>query len=210
MLRIGAALLAMATVTVGCATPTPAQRAEVLVHQLTPELFRRTILIEDDALDVEAMISTERGHTDRRGLLNIAWDDNFLRAYVDKRTGETRIQVYQFIMYEGNWRFYNRVNYETPTGPVQDELRIVARDVGSCDGRSGVCTHIESFVFDVDEGLLRTIAERYQPGQMAAWRFKFGAQRHQDWQGGLLPAEIVGFLAALDAYRERNGLPAPQ
>lgn len=176
---------------------------------MTPQQFQSSITIKDDALDTLAELNTSNGFQVKRGLLKIVWNDNFLRAFIDNKTGKTTIQLYEFVMYEGDWRYYNRVNFETPSGPKSAQLTSIARNVVTCAGSrygSG-CTLSEHFAFDVDEELLRTIANGYQPGAEKMWKFKYGAQRAEDWQSGLLPAEAAGFIAALDAYRSSKGLP---
>ena len=187
----------------GCATTMTEDQVEALVAAQTPETFDQTSIVKNDSLDTIATVSTEPGYQHRKGLLGVVWDDNFLRGFIDKKSGKTTIQVYQRITYEGDWRYYRTVNYETPDGPVSTPVLSISRDVVTCAGsRYSGCTLSESFAFEVDETLLRTIAERYEPGAMAAWRFKYGAQAAEDWQDGLLPAEVVGFLRALDRTRE--------
>lgn len=206
IVSVAAILSGCATATVPSAGTPVSPRTAQDALALTPDHFRQTAEIEDDSLDVTANINTRLGMAKKQGLLGIVWDDNFLRAIVDKKTGATVFQVYQWINYTGDWRFYNTVNFETPDGPSQASLTRISQDVLSCSGsRYGGCTHSEHFAFTVDEALLRTIAAGYRPGQEAVWRFKYGASQAEDWQDGLLPAEVAGFLQAVDAYREGKG-----
>lgn len=170
---------------------------------LTPEHFQSTATVDDDELDVTATITTQGGMVHRQGLLGIVWNDNFLRAIIDKSSGRTTFQVYQYINYEGDWRFYETVNYETPDGPRRERLLTISRDVVTCAGsRYGGCTYSEHFAFEVDEALLRRIAEGYVPGEASGWRFKYGARQFsEDWQEVILPAEVAGFLRIVDQYR---------
>ena len=182
-------------------------KAAKVALALTPEHFRSTAKVSDDSLDTTATISTEAGFQDKRGLLGIVWNDNFLRAFIDKKTGVATFQVYQRIAYSGDWRFYQQVNYETPDGPQAVEVTSIAQDVVGCSAYGG-CTHDEAFGFSVPESLLRRIASLYQPGVALGWRFKFKAKAGDDWQDGMLPAEIVGMLQVVDAYRRDHGLSA--
>lgn len=177
---------------------------------LTPEHFQAKADIKDSSLDTSATISTLDGFQVKHGLLKILWDDSFLRGIIDKKTGTVRIQVYQYMYYTGDWRFYNRATYETPNGPVDAKFIEISRDVLSCSGArygSG-CSHVEQFGFEVDEALLRAIAANYRPGASVAWQFKFFSKSGADWMAGLTPAEVVGFLRALDSYRSSHNLPA--
>lgn len=138
------------------------------------------------------------------------WDDNFLRAFVDEKSGRTTIQLYQVIYYQGSgWNFYQTVNFETASGPESRPVTIIKRDVDCSGSRYSGCTYVEHVGFDVDEKLLRIIAERYQPGQRAGWKFKFSAKSGKEYNDGMLPAEVAGFLETLDAYRTAKGLPKP-
>nr|DAQ12771.1 MAG TPA: hypothetical protein [Caudoviricetes sp.] len=190
---------------VGAVSPRSVEEAVAL----TPDHFKASAKIDDDDLDVVANISTLGGMVKRQGLLGVVWNDNFLRALIDKKTGRITFQVYQYINYEGDWRFYETVNYETPDGPVQKRLIQISRDVLSCSGSrySTGCSYSEHFAFEVDEALLRTIAAGYQPGAAVVWKFKFGAQRAEDWNDAILPAEVAGFLQAVDEYRAASSTP---
>lgn len=175
---------------------------------MTPDQFASCAAVSDDSLDVIATITTQPCFRETRGLLKIVWNDNFIRAHVDKKTGVATYQLYQSIMYEGDWRFYRTVNYETPDGPRSEPVTEISRDVIGCSGgryTSG-CTLSEHVAFSIDEKLLRTIATKWQPGVAAGWRFKFGAKAAQDWQDGMSAAEVSGLLQAVDRYRAARGL----
>jgi hypothetical protein len=168
---------------------------------LTPEHFAETAEIKDDDLETVATISTLPGYQRKRGLMKVLWDDNFLRAFIDKSTGKTTFQVYQIIPYSGRFRRYQTVNFETPAGPRSIPATTIDQSVDGCS-RYG-CSYTEHVGFDVDEDVLRAAAAAYRPGVAAAWRFKFKAQSGDEWQDGILGAEIVGLLTVVDAYRSR-------
>lgn len=192
----------------GCAsTSQQAKIADALA--LTPQHFRDTATVKDDSLDTIAQISTEPGFKDKKGLLGIVWDDNFLRAFIDKKTGATTIQAYNIVYYGGGWRFYRSANYETPNGPTSVALTVMGRDVDCTGSRYGGCHYWEHVGFSVDEALLRIVAAKYVPGEARAWRYKLRAQAGQDYNDGILGAEVVGFLGAIDAYRSRKNLTSP-
>ena len=186
----------------------PKQMQKLLA--MTPDQFAACATVSDDSLDVIAKITTEPCFRETRGLLKIVWNDNFVRAHIDKKTGAATYQIYQAIMYEGDWRFYRTVNYETPDGPRSEPVTEISRDVVGCSaGRySSGCTLSEHIAFSVDEKLLRTIAGKWQPGAVAGWRFKFGAKAAEDWQDGMAAAEVAGILQAVDKYRAARGLPS--
>ena len=188
----------------GCATTTESLTQTAL--NLTKEHFSNTATIKDDALDTTATITTFNGFQEKRGLLGVVWEDDFLRAFVDKKSGKTLIQVYQKLSYRGSgWHFFNTVNYETPTGPQSAQLTIIKRDVDCSGSRYLGCTYTEQVGFNVDESLFRTIAGKYAPGKLAGWKYKLSAKSGQDYQGTILASEIAGFMEKLDGYRSAKG-----
>lgn len=196
---------ALAVALAGCAGTRETQIQTAL--SLTKEHFKNTATIKDDSLDTTATITTVNGLQEKRGLFSIVWNDNFLRAFINKKTGLTTIQLYQVIYYQGSgWNFFQTVNYETPTGPESRPVTIISRNVDCSGSRYSDCTYTEHVGFDVDEKLLRAIAAGYRPGQHIAWKFKFNAKSGKDYNDGILPAEVAGFLEAIDAYRASRGL----
>jgi hypothetical protein len=188
-------------------TAAAAQKQSKLVQQLlamSPADFQQRITLKDDGLDTVARLSSENGFQEKRGLLKFQSYDNFLRAFVDKKTGRTEFQIYQWITYGGDWRFYDTVNFETPAGPDSKQLTVIDRDVTGCSQYG--CSFAEHVGFEVDERLLRQIAARANSPTEPIWRFKFGSKSGQEWQDGMSAAEVAGFLAAVDSYRIARGL----
>ncbi len=177
---------------------------------LTPEHFKSTAIVEDDDLEVTAIISTEKGSKRRQGLLHFVYEDNFLRAYIDKETGEVTYQVYQSIYYQASdWRFYLKANYETPDGLESANAELLKAPIAhgfDCPGHtSTVCTYNEHVGFSVDRELLDSIASTYEENKSVKWNFKFIPRDGEEFHDGLLIAEVVGFLQAVDAYKESKG-----
>lgn len=173
---------------------------------MTPDQFARCSKLSDDSLDMIATITTEPCFKDSRGLIKVVWNDNFVRAYVDKKTGTATYQIYQFMTYDQKPRLYHTAYYETSSGPRSVPVIEISSDIGSCGGPYGDCTFVEHIAFPVDEPLLRDIARKWQPGVGAGWRFMFSAPPAQDWQDGMSVAEIAGILQAVDKYRASKGL----
>lgn len=199
---------AMLAALLGVPAGANAQKQSKVMQQLlamSPADFQQRVALKDDGLDTVARLSSENGFQEKRGLLKMQWYDNFLRAFVDKKTGRTEFQVYQWISYSGGWRFYHSVNFETPAGPDSKQLTIIDRDVTGCSQYG--CSFAEHVGFEVDERLLRQIAARANSPTQPIWRFKFGSKSGQEWQDGMSAAEVAGFLAAVDQYRATRGLP---
>lgn len=193
----------------GCQT-----RQEKIDHviSLTKEHFRDTATVKDDDLEVVATIHTKYGFIEKHGLLGIQWDDNFLRAFVDKNTGNTTYQAYNIVYYKNKWRFYKWVNYETPDGPVAEDLTRIDSDVDCTGSRYGGCLFNEHVTFKVPESLLRTIAGKYEAtrGMQVGWKYRLKPQVGPNYNNAFLAAEVAGLLEAVDLYKERKGLNATQ
>lgn len=137
-------------------------------------------------------------------------DDNFLRAIIDKKTGNVTYQVYQSIYYQASdWRFYRKANYETPDGLELVDAKYLrpplAHNFDCSDHMSSVCAYNEHVGFSIDRELLEAIASTYEPGKSVKWRFKFIPRVGDEFNDGLLVAEIVGFLQAVDSYKKSVG-----
>lgn len=193
-------------VAAGCAMPMQQNQLEEALA-LTKEHFFSTASVQDDSLETTARVTTVNGFQEKRGLLGMVWDDNFMRAFVNKKTGATSYQVYQVIVYQApSWRFYNSVNFETADGPKSVAATIIDRDVSCRASRYSGCTYYEHVAFDVDEELLRKISSAYSPGQRIAWKFRFKSKAGVDHNDGMLLAEVAGFLDRVDSYRSANRL----
>jgi len=191
------------------ACETTEQRTQTALA-LTPEHFKSTaILVEDDSGGT-ALISTKSGFQQKQGLLRMVYDDNFLRAIIDKKTGNVTYQVYQSIYYQASaWRFYRKANYETPDGPESIDAKFLrpplAHNFDCPDHTSSACTYNENVGFSVDRDLLDRIASTYEPEKSVMWRFSFIPRVGDEFYGGLLVAEIVGFLQTVDSYKKSAG-----
>ena len=174
---------------------------------LTPEHFNITAIVVDDDSGDTALISTKSGFQQKQGLLRMVYDDNFLRAIIDKKTGNVTYQVYQSIYYQASdWRFYRKVNYETPDGPESVDAKFLrpplAHNFDCPDHTSSVCAYNENVGFSVDRELLESQVRMYEPNKSVKWRFKFIPRVGDDYSDGILVAEVVGFLQAVDAFKE--------
>ena len=129
-----------------------------------------------------------------------------MRAFIDKDTGKTSFQLYQFISYRRRgWAFFETVNFETLSGPQSKPVTVINRDVDCTGSRYNGCRYVEHIAFDVDESLLRNYAAKYSPGQYFGWNFKFTDKSGKDWKDGMLSSEIAGLLDKVDEYLNSKG-----
>ena len=121
-------LVVMATAISCCApntrmgTPPPmVTKEKVDALDLSKDHFKNSISIIDDPSDKVAELNTSNGYK--------ALNDSFLRAFINKKTGEISFQVYIIMCYEGLWRYYSSVNYEGAHELLSAKLTVFDRDM---------------------------------------------------------------------------------
>lgn len=169
---------------------------------LDPVHFERTARVQDSDLDLNATISTEEGFRYRGSFTDRVRSDNFLRAVITKRSGEATIQVYQSTVYNSPARHFRAANYQTASGLKSTPLTIISETEIACFGSS--CAYEDEVGFVVEEADLRQIAAAYDAGDRCPWRFKRIASGGEDWEDSMSPAEIMGLLRRLDAWRAQR------
>ena len=176
----------------------PAHAKDPALLSLTMEHFRDTATVKEDPLGAMTTISTENGFVERRGLMGMVWNDEYLTGVVDKKTDQKTFQVHAMITYRGNWRFYRNASYPTSGGPRSVPLAQIGKESDNC--AVGECIYTERVAFTIDEGLLRQLAGENTPGKPALWRYKLIAKQGPEYAGAISSAEIAGFLARVDDY----------
>jgi len=199
-------LLALAAVTgLSFAGAANAQTVQLPAKQtaLSADHFHAQAQVIDDPLDTETVISTERGFRAGKGVFRSPGNDNHLRAIVDKRSGATRFEVRQTLIYPGSSRDYSQVSHQTGEWPTTAPLTRIRDNAGHCFLFEAPEVCREDVAFEVAESELRRAA--VSPG---AWAFKFSSAKGYEHRTAITHAEIEGLLKAVDAYR--NTLPAIQ
>lgn len=164
--------------------------------------FAATATIKDDALEVSAVFSTEKGLQERRGLMGIVTEDQFLRAFHDKRSGARRYQVYVALTYKSDlWREPFEARYGTPL-----QTRSVARVMrqSDCKDRRKIdgCIRVEHVVFELAEAEFLRAAEATQADlETKVWDFKLKTKDGKDYVGTLPFAEFAGLARAMRAHK---------
>lgn len=203
-MRLALALAAM--LTANSATAQKMGKAEKAAIAATPEQIAASLPVQNDSLDTSIKISTESFYTLKQGLFGLAQSDKFARAFIDKKSGAATFQIYVWITYSGEWVFYDRANYETPSGPVATPTISIDRQVLACT-RYG-CAKSEHVAFTVPEETLRAVSSGATGGDGQTWHFKIAGRGGDTGPTELLKTEIAGLLLAVD--RERRALaPKP-
>lgn len=163
--------------------------------------FQARTQIIDDHLEPVTVISTERAFRSTRGLFKSPWNDNHLRAIVDKRTGEARFEVHQKIQYSGVHRGYGEANYQTTGWPVTASVTKIRDNAQNCALVEAAEVCFEDVAFTVDEAQLREIATAGGD----TWGFKFKSGVAHEHRAAIVPAEVDGLLRVVDDYRRTLG-----
>lgn len=173
---------------------------------LTKEHFSQTTTVKDDVLETVASFDTQRGFQ-YRGVL-AGSNDEFLRAFVDKKTGKVTYQLYQIIRYiDSGWHYYNQINYLTQAGTQTASALVISRDV-DCAGstaRKRGCEYEEHVSIPLDEAVVRWLASSYTPEKAVTMAYRVEAQAGEPSDERMLSAEAAGLVDRVDAYLVAKG-----
>ena len=174
---------------------------------LTPQHFVETATLIDDRMETTAVITTQNGFQIKQGLLKRVNNDGFFRAFIAKKTGKTRYQLYHTLTYVGEWVYFEQVNYEDVSEVQSKPLDVVSREVGYCSQILG-CFKNETVAFDVEEETLRRVAASYDPSGKgtSGWLYRLKAKNGVNRDEGMSPAEAAGILSAVDSHKTKLGL----
>lgn len=194
----------------GCVSTREATKRQIL--NLNTQHFKDTIIIKQVSSGDVTKFSTLKGYRHEK-YLGIGWLDSFLIGYLNNKTGKRHYHVYQFISYQGQgWRLYNRVNYETPEGTKSKPLISYHKELMNCSS-SRACTYEEHVVFDIEEALLRQIAERAPEtqgkttakGKVSAFLYKLSSKQGHNITYWLLPSEVAALMEKMDGRAHKKG-----
>ncbi len=175
-----------------------AQAKDPALLSLGMEHFRDTATVTDDPKSATTTVSTESGFAEHEGPMRMVWNDEYLEAVIDDRTGGQSFQVHAWVIYSRIWRDYETVTYQTPSGPRSAPATAIRRTSENC--AVGECTYTEHVAFPVEEKFLRELAAGYVPAKPALWRFRLLAKSGPEYSGELSNAEIAGLLAKVDEF----------
>ncbi len=169
---------------------------------MTPATVAAAVTVNDDHLESEVVLSTEKAFVPRSPA-HVALDDNHLRAVIDKRTGATRYEVHQSLRYWGDRRDFQAVHYQAADGLKKAPLTLARHGGDDCPNEEvmGACALTKRVVFEVDEPLLKMIAAGYMPGSRDGWAFKLKDRHGGDRTDLVAPAEAAGLIEAMTRYR---------
>lgn len=186
----------------GCAAATGQQQLAEAMAVPSSDVAK-SVTIKDDALETTAVFSTERVFQEKRGLMGIVSEDQFLRAFLDKKTGKRSYQVYVVLGYKADsWREPFQANFGTPltTRPVSRASR-----TSDCKDKRkiGGCIRVEHVVFELPESEFRRVVDTATPADLSGkvWVFKLKTKDGKDHAGQILLSEFFALKSAMEQHR---------
>jgi len=179
---------------------------------LDKQHFQQTVTIDDQPSETVVTFSTLKGFQERYGIYQVVWNDNFLRGFIDKTTGQKTFQVYNVIYYAGSgttdstWKNFSQVDYQTPKGEINEIVKVIKKHE-DCSSLPlyGQCLYSEHVTFEMSESLLRRLANAYTPLPQKYWQYiltaKSEANSEANHEDNFLLAELAGLLARMDKYK---------
>ncbi|SEH11328.1 hypothetical protein SAMN05428974_0195 [Sphingopyxis sp. YR583] len=196
-LTLGLATFVLASPAMANTPVVPRQLAK-----MDADAFRAKVTIDDDELEYITIISTREGFRKEQRLTSSASFDSHVEAHVNKRTGETRFEVHQFLRYRGSQRLYDTVHFADHDNELVVRPLDYARrgDDSMCPNSdfAGDCALTMRLMFSVDETSLRAAIDR---GDGWDLKFKGSPDGRDDFRIRIVSAEIEGLLLAVGDYR---------
>jgi hypothetical protein len=173
-------------------------KADVAALAYTPEVAASILDIDDDPFKKVITVSSKPFYVPKGS------SDQFLRAFIDRKTGDAQYQLYVTRTYGGSgWRFYRSITAIGPDGPVELKSDRIGSDV-DCS-RYG-CSYYEVIVGDVDASLLKAVSQGATAGTGDRWLWKLFSQYSNTFDGdeaGLYKTEVAGLLLGVEAIQRR-------
>lgn len=179
------------------------EKRKVAELALTAERVADLVSVNDDPMNLEVSMSTSLAFISNGAFTDRVRSDNFFRAFIDRKTGEAKYQLYQEIVYAGAMRRFDHANVMMPDGLRSWDLTVIAREVGSC--QYGICVDTETVAIKLAEADMLAIAGLQSSSPQALLAVRYKSHTGLDWNDEIAPAEATGLLMAVDAWRKIHG-----
>tara|TARA_R110002096_G_scaffold245529_2_gene437764 strand:+ start:56 stop:655 length:600 start_codon:yes stop_codon:yes gene_type:complete len=162
--------------------------------KLDVDHFKQHLTIEDDEFENIVVFSTHQG------LKNTSGTDEFLRGFIDKRTGIKTYQVYVSMKHRsGQWLYPYRASFGRPL--ITTQTKRIGSDV-DCYSRYSSCRYVEIVTFMIPEKEVLRVANNATPADFktSAWKFKIKTKASEDYLGAILLPEILALIDTMNNY----------
>lgn len=154
------------------------------------------IKVRGDALDPRITVSSygatqivEQGPSGSTTL-----ETAFLRAFIDRRSGEITAQVYAVIDYESDsWSNYDLATVQTLSGVSEKNVDQISSDVHCYN--SYICLYHEESVFPISFKDLESLAQTYDPkNPIFSMKYRLFSRSGNNFNDAIPINEIVAFV----------------
>lgn len=170
-------------------------------NSLDKEYFKQSVVIDEDTSKAVIIFSTVQGISQHKQNSNV-WSDNFIRGFLDKRTGSKTYQIYNVINYSGpgngqGWKIFSYADYQTLQGTKLTPITLLKKEENcSAIELYGKCIYTEHLAFKIDENPLKKIVGT----QAKKWEYHLISDSGYILTDQLLRTEIAGLLESMDEY----------
>lgn len=184
-------ILCLLSILQGCVSPRDVyiEQKKKLDSMTIASIMNCTNVIgRDDKLEHQIKYSTQPCFVYEFGSLRFTKNDQFLRAYKDKKSGVSVFQIY-VIRKSDDWQWPYQVNYLDG-----DELQSlnVSKISSDVECYRGGCTHEEHVGFWLPESYLKNLSDKYESDRQATIVFRLKNKNAADADVSFKATELVG------------------
>jgi hypothetical protein len=191
------AFMMMLHVSAFAAEKTPTDKAWRTLSEANVEVLMQKIEVFDEPMEMWIKLTSRRLYKQNTSFISYfagaRETDNYLRAFVDKKTGQAAYQFVFTTRYIGQYEYIRRANYLTADGPVTAEVNELQNELRRCDAKG--CEHYLAVAVDVPRSVLDWAASR---NVNDAWYVRLVSVDEAS-DRGVNPKEIAALLAKTDA-----------
>lgn len=153
------------------------------------------ISVVDEPMDTAVIVSSQPIYRKAPRLMETAEPDQYLRALIDRRTGNTLYQFIYTVRYVGRYEAVTSANYLTAEGPQRGDVRELTNETIGC-GAYG-CDRRITIAVNVPRAVLDWATHRAGSPDDNIWWVRL-ISLHDAGNRGMHPNEIAALLARVD------------
>lgn len=170
-----------------------------------PAELEPLIKIEGDRMDPSITISSY-GATQivsKGWIASTTVEDSFMRAFIDKQTGEISAQIYHIASYGGKgWNFFQNATYQAPDGLKEVAINRLDSDV-NCYSHG--CSYREHLTVPIDFSMLEAMAAKFNPvNPYNGLAYRLFARSGDRIDAAIPENEIVAFVNVVNRARRKE------
>lgn len=162
--------------------------------------YQQSVSREDT--DKLIIFSSKNALHNNPGTTDSEYNDNYVKAIVDKITGNVSYQIVNTIRYQApSWRFYELAKYVTREGVTEQPINVIEHQVLECSVFSD-CSYLETVSFEIAEELVIKGAERYQPDTQSGIKYLLIPKTGQNYSGIVFAQELIAVHNMVETFKK--------